>query len=116
MAPVTAGHEYETPEVFAQGVAVPEMLAGIVVPVTAVTCLQVELVPHAFPAYTQIFPVAPLAPKLTVIEEVPWPETKDAPVGRVQVKDVAPVTPEIEYTLLEVFAHAEELPLIAFGS
>ena len=70
---------------FAHGVVVPEILAGVVVPVIAVIALQVKFVPHAFPAYTQMFPVAPFGPKINVIVEVPWPETNEAPEGIVQV-------------------------------
>ena len=91
------------------------MLVGVVVPVTAVIILHVELVPHAFPAYTQIFPDAPFGPKLSVTDDVPCPETNDAPVGIVHVYDVAPTTPEIEYTLFVVLAQADGLPAIAFG-
>ena len=70
---------------FAHGVVVPEMAAGVVVLVTAVIDLQVKFVPHALPAYTQIFPEAPLGPKLRVTDDVPCPETNEAPVGIDQV-------------------------------
>jgi hypothetical protein len=61
MTPVEPGH----------GFWFPLIDAGVPGEVTAVMVLQVKLVPHPFPAYTQMFPVLPLLPKLTLIVEVP---------------------------------------------
>ena len=58
--------------------------AGIAV--TTVIALQLAvLLPHALDAYTQIFPLTAVLPKLMLTELVPCPEEIVAPVGAVQV-------------------------------
>ena len=80
-------HEYGTALLFAQGNVVPVMVEGVVgFAVTTVIALHdVELLPHEFDAYTQMFPLTAVLPKLMLTEVVPCPEEMVAPVGTVQV-------------------------------
>ena len=68
------------------------------------------LFPHELEAYTQIFPLTAVLPKLMLTEVVPCPEEMDAPVGAVQVYDDAPLTNGTEYKLPVVFLQTIDGP------
>jgi hypothetical protein len=102
------------PACFAQTVAGPEMPP--VISGTAFRALQAEgLLPQLLFAVTQIFPVENEVPKLTVTEVVPCPETIVAPVGTVQVYDVAPVMDAMEYTTPFLLHKPTVSPVITVG-
>ena len=84
---LTTGQEYATPLLLAHGNVDPVILEGVVgFEVTTVIALHaVELLPHEFDAYTQIFPLTAVLPKLMLTEVVPCPEEMVAPVGAVQM-------------------------------
>ena len=70
------------------------MLVGVVgIAVTTVIALQeVELLPQLLDAFTQMFPLTAELPKFMLMEVVPCPDEIVAPVGTIQVYEVAPLT------------------------
>ena len=65
---------------------------------TVTASVLAKLVPHGFPAVTEMFPFWPWVPVVTVIEVVPFPPVIVQPVGTAHVYVVAPATAAMLYS------------------